>query len=166
MAKMSYGGFDCAVRGVSKSNVITSDKKMRLKFMKNPSALAGTAILAQATLVPVLELGPGFGEGWLEVVADEDGIVLPLHSVIGSDGWPLIHAAAPGLGIFEVPLEQDDVFAGVSSRSPIVVILMRADRLGQSVMRAEEVDGARSAVVVGEDCRVGALFRRERIVDA
>jgi hypothetical protein len=53
-------------------------------------------------LVPVLELGPGFGEGWLEIMADQDGIVLPLHAVIRSDGWPLIHTATPALGIFEI----------------------------------------------------------------
>jgi hypothetical protein len=107
-------------------------------------------------LVPVLELGPGFGEGWLATMADQDGIVLPLHAVIRSEGWPLIHTATPALGIFEIPLEEDEAFAGVLSRSPIVVILMRADRLGQSVARAEEVDCARSAVIVA---RIAVLAR-------
>jgi hypothetical protein len=139
---------------------MTRDRKMRLRLIKNSSALMGTAILAHVTepglevlrevlplfdwtgislcpflprfdvlllayfaggligdetqllfarartsapmLVPVLELGPGFGEGWLEIMADQDGIVLPLHAVIRSDGWPLIHTATPALGIFEI----------------------------------------------------------------
>src|SRR4029077_12338740 len=62
--------------------------------------------------------------------------------------------------------QQDYAFAGVLPWSPIIIILVSANRLGQSVTWAEEIDRARSAIIAREDCGFGALFRRKSVIDA
>ncbi len=51
-------------------------------------------------------------------------------------------------------------------RSPEPVVVVAADRAGQAVGVAEEIDRAGLAVVLGEDARLRPLVRWQRVVDA
>src|SRR5437588_1400984 len=64
-----------------------------------------------------------------------------------------------------VASENDYAFAGVIARTPEPVALMVADRFGQAVLLAKEIDRAGLAITVGEDCRLRALLGGKRVVN-
>src|SRR5271157_1420416 len=66
-----------------------------------PTAIPTLARLFR--LIPELEFRPGFRKRLLEIVAGQNVVILPAHAVVGSDGRPLIDAAAPALGALEAP---------------------------------------------------------------
>src|SRR5438105_14988224 len=65
-----------------------------------------------------------------------------------------------------VASENDHAFAGVIARTPKPIALMVADRFGQAVLLAKEIDRAGLAITVGEDRGLRALVGRKRVVDA
>ena len=89
------------------------------------------------------------GKGKLDVAADEDGVVLPAHSVVGSVFRALLYCAAPMRGVLETPAEKNEGFPGVLARAPIIIILMRGNGFRQIVARAEEIDRSSFAIVAG-----------------
>src|SRR5205085_11994631 len=64
-----------------------------------------------------------------------------------------------------VASENDHAFAGVIARTPKPIALMVADCFGQAVLLSKEIDRAGLAVAIREDCRLGALLGRERVVN-
>src|SRR5579859_2594850 len=117
-------------------------------------------------LIPVLEPVPHLRKGLLESVADPDREVLFLHAPPRGQGWTLVIGVAPTLGTVAIPLQQDQAFASVLTRSPVIVVLVRADRFRQSILPAEEVDGAGLAIIARQDSRFGAHLRRQRVINS
>src|SRR2546423_5297789 len=62
--------------------------------------------------------------------------------------------------------QHDHDVPGVIARTPIPVSLVIADGLGQGVLRAEIIDGARLAITVGKDGGTRALLRWQSVIDA
>ena len=63
-------------------------------------------------------------------------------------------------------IHHDHAFARVASRPPKEVVLMTAEGLGKSHLRAEEIDGAGLAVVLAKDGAAAAVFRTEPVVSS
>src|SRR5207302_4391069 len=64
-----------------------------------------------------------------------------------------------------VAAENDHAFAGVIARTPKPMSVMVADRFGQAVLLAKEINRAGLAITVGEDRGLRALVGRERVVN-
>src|SRR5258708_22572154 len=62
--------------------------------------------------------------------------------------------------------QHDDNVAGVVSRAPVPVILVRTDGPGQIVLWAEIIDGRGFAVSVAEDGGMRLFLVRKTVVDA
>src|SRR5437764_2944780 len=63
-----------------------------------------------------------------------------------------------------VASENDHAFAGVIARTPKPIALMVADRFGQAVLLAKEIDRAGLAVTISEDRSFRALLGREHVI--
>src|SRR5262249_57816079 len=61
--------------------------------------------------------------------------------------------------------EHNDDVAGVIPRTPQKIVLMSADRFGQSILWSKEIDCRRLSIVVSKDRGALLLFRRERVID-
>src|SRR5205085_6780812 len=64
-----------------------------------------------------------------------------------------------------VASENDHAFAGVIARTPKPIALMVADRFGQAVPLAKEIDRAGLAITISEDRDLRALVGRKRVVN-
>ena len=62
--------------------------------------------------------------------------------------------------------QQDHALAGVAVRSPVPVVLMKADRRRQAVLRSEVIDRASLPVVAGLDRGLGLHVGRQAVIDA
>ncbi len=62
--------------------------------------------------------------------------------------------------------QHDNNLARVVTWSPQKIILMSADRLGQSILRAKEVDGSSLTIIVAEDRCAFLFLRGERMINA
>src|SRR6202041_440181 len=60
----------------------------------------------------------------------------------------------------------DHAFSGVAPGTPQKIVLMSADGRGQTVLGAEQIDGPRLAVGLGEDRGARADVRGQAVVDA
>src|SRR5258708_2562120 len=117
-------------------------------------------------LVPILEPWPELDQRRPQAAADEDGAILLLHPPGVMVLARLLHGRAEPLQTLPVVLEHYDHIPAEAPGAPEEIGLVRADRGGQPVARAEEVDGARLSVVVGEDGRARTLFGGEGGVNA
>src|SRR5260221_1614642 len=88
------------------------------------------------------------------------------HGVGVIDTGHLLNAGETRLEVLLLPSQDDDTFAGVATRSPNKIILMRADGGWQAVFWTEQVDGSGFPVILAKDRRFGTDFRRKIVVKA
>src|SRR5438105_2994998 len=115
--------------------------------------------------VPFLRFWPQRFQTRVEIAAKEnvEVFVAPRIRMIGAaDGF---HAREMFAVSSPVAAENDHAFAGVIARTPKPIALMVADRFGQAVLLAKEIDRAGLAITISEDRRLRALLRRKRVVN-
>src|ERR1051326_4638308 len=119
-----------------------------------------------ARSAPVLDARPELLPGSLHAATVKHVEMLVGHGVGMRHIAHLFDVIEDALQNFLAIVEHDGAFAGVVARTPQVIVLMRADRLGQAILGTEEVDRAGLAVVLAEDGGLGADLGWKAVVDA
>src|SRR5438552_559998 len=120
-----------------------------------------------ALLVPVLEVGgPVLRDRVAQAAAHVDWAVLFRHPPWMKVLPDFFDREAVIFDTPQSPLQPYEVLGLDLRRAPEVVVLMCADRVGQAVGGAEQMEGARLPVVAREDAGPRPLRVRKRPIDA
>src|SRR5229473_6453783 len=100
-------------------------------------------------LIPVMRVPPDFLDVEFDAAAEVDGLVFLAHAeaLVVLKG---LKRRAVVADVVEAPLDDDEVLVGLRRRAPIPMVLVARVGARESVLRAEQVDGAGFAVVAGQ----------------
>src|SRR5262245_24320453 len=116
--------------------------------------------------VEVLDPRPQLRHRLAQAAGDPDGpLVLVRHAEPAGGGGGLLHPLEQPAPPLVVAADDDGHATVPAAGPPEPVVVVTADRRGQALPAAQEVDGAGHAIVGREDTGSGGLFRRELPVD-
>src|SRR5579864_834179 len=174
--RFSISGYACRCRATAKRkrgsfwNHCSKRKAAPYALARTPSRpariLTAAPYRAPHASVPVLHQRPDFVQGPLEAAAIIDVEMLVRHGVGVINAGDFLNVGKPRLEVILPPSHDDHTFAGVPTRPPEEVVLMRADGGRQAVFRTEQVDGSGLAVILAEDRGFRSDLRREVVIDA
>src|SRR4051812_26745641 len=131
--------------------------------MSSRPAMAVTAscgLIARA-LMPVLHCGPHLVHAHLWPCAIKNVEVLPGHGIRVRYVGALLHVRVILLPMVLGTPEDNYVVAGIPAWAPEKVVLVAADRIGEPVLRPEQVDCAGLPEILREDGRLWPHFGRQ-----
>src|SRR6266849_10924544 len=112
-------------------------------------------------LIPVMRVPPDFLDVEFNAATEVDGLIFFAHAeaVVVLKG---LKRRAVVADVVDAPLNDDQILVDLWRRTPVPVVLVARVGVGESVLRAEFVDGAGFAVVAGPDAGLRAHLARQR----